>query len=213
MLQDKPLSGCPAKTYLARFGTPTAQAQYDTLIAEWLSRGRTLPPADDAELSVNELVLAYLRQHVQVHYRKNGRPTSEQHCIDVTGKLWIFLSAISLGSLRLARQRLAAVFERSLAGGYLEGAREGALVGIAAGQGDLGHGASCFLQRARSDRQSCLRNDWQRGESEESFREPGHSLRRHAGFSCQQRRRHWSGGIVLQFADGGGPSAMAASLN
>jgi integrase len=67
--------------YLGRFGTPTAQAQYDTLIAEWLSRGRTLPPAVDAELSVNELVLAYLRQHVQLHYRKNGRPTSEQHCI------------------------------------------------------------------------------------------------------------------------------------
>lgn len=46
--------------YLGRFGTPEAQAQYDTLIAEWLSRGRTLPQAQDAELSVNELVLAYV---------------------------------------------------------------------------------------------------------------------------------------------------------
>lgn len=67
--------------YLGRFGTPEAQAQYDTLIAEWLSRGRTLPQAQDAELSVNELVLAYLRQHVESHYRKNGKATSEQSLI------------------------------------------------------------------------------------------------------------------------------------
>ena len=67
--------------YLGRFGTPDAQAQYDTLIAEWLSRGRTLPQAQDAELSVNELVLAYLRQHVESHYRKNGKATSEQSLI------------------------------------------------------------------------------------------------------------------------------------
>ena len=67
--------------YLGRFGTPDAQAKYDTLIAEWLSRGRTLPQAQDAELSVNELVLAYLRQHVESHYRKNGKATSEQSLI------------------------------------------------------------------------------------------------------------------------------------
>ena len=53
--------------YLGRFGTPAAQAQYDAVIAEWLSRGRVLALAEAGELSVNELVLAYWRQHVDPH--------------------------------------------------------------------------------------------------------------------------------------------------
>ncbi len=84
MLPGKLSCGCVAKsTISAALGrlTPDAQAQYDTLIAEWLSRGRALPPGENTELSVNELVLAYFRQHVEQHYCKNGRPTSEQHCI------------------------------------------------------------------------------------------------------------------------------------
>ena len=40
--------------YLGRFRTPEAQAQYDTLIAEWLSRGRTLPQALAAGSQVAE---------------------------------------------------------------------------------------------------------------------------------------------------------------
>ena len=67
--------------YLGRFCSPDAQARYDALIAEWLSRGRVLAPADAGDLSINELVLAYWRQHVDPHYRKNGKPTSEVSCI------------------------------------------------------------------------------------------------------------------------------------
>ena len=98
--------------YLGRFGTPDAQAQYNTLIAEWLSRGRTLPQAQDAELSVNELVLAYLRQHVESHYRKNGKATSEQSLIK--SALRVLKDAYGLTSvsqfgplaLKVVRQRM-----------------------------------------------------------------------------------------------------------
>ena len=61
--------------YLGRFGTPEAQAQYDTLIAEWPSRGRTLPQAQDAELSVNELVLAYVAITLRVKTEKKEDAT------------------------------------------------------------------------------------------------------------------------------------------
>lgn len=72
---------CGKDHYVGPFGSAEAQARYDALIAEWLSRGRVLAPADAGELSVNELVLAYWRQHVEPHYRKNGEATSEVSCI------------------------------------------------------------------------------------------------------------------------------------
>lgn len=65
--------------YLGPFGTPAARAAYDRVIAEWLGRGRQLPSAPEA-LSVNEVMLGYLR-HALAYYRKDGKPTSELHCI------------------------------------------------------------------------------------------------------------------------------------
>jgi integrase len=90
--------------YLGRHGTRESKAEYDRLIAEWLLRGRRLPPppkqgpttapqvdpgpgqpssptspapgAPD-ELTVNEMLLAYWR-HAQTYYRgKDGRPSRE----------------------------------------------------------------------------------------------------------------------------------------
>lgn len=72
---------CGKDHYVGPYRSAEAQARYDALIAEWLSRGRVLAPKDAGELSINELVLAYWRQHVSNHYRKNGEPTSEQSCI------------------------------------------------------------------------------------------------------------------------------------
>ena len=69
---------CGKDHYLGLYGSAEAQARYDALIAEWLSRGQVLATKDAGELSINELVLAYWRQHVSNHYRKNGEPTSEQ---------------------------------------------------------------------------------------------------------------------------------------
>src|SRR5262245_49120168 len=65
--------------YLGPFGTPAARAAYDRLVAEWLGRGRLLPPEPEA-LTINEVMLGYLR-HAQDYYRKDGKATSELHCI------------------------------------------------------------------------------------------------------------------------------------
>jgi hypothetical protein len=68
--------------YLGRHGTPESGDNYDRLISEWLANGRQLPSAEtdraarNPALSVNELLLAYLR-HADTYYCKNGRPTKE----------------------------------------------------------------------------------------------------------------------------------------
>ena len=102
--------------YVGRFGTPAAQAQYDALIAEWLSRGRTLPVAENSELSINELVLAYWRQHVEPHYRKDGRPTSEVSCIG--GALGFLQDAYGLTAVSaFGPLRLKSVRQKMIEGG------------------------------------------------------------------------------------------------
>jgi integrase len=65
--------------YLGRYGSPESRAEYDRLIAEWLVNGRRLPPpasGQGSDLSVNEMLLAYLR-HADSYYVKNGKPTVE----------------------------------------------------------------------------------------------------------------------------------------
>ena len=44
---------CGKDHYVGPFGSAEAQARYDALIAEWLSRGRVFAQADAGELSVN----------------------------------------------------------------------------------------------------------------------------------------------------------------
>jgi integrase len=65
--------------YLGRHGSPESRAEFDRMVAEWLSNGRRLPaPASPSgsDLTVNEMLLAYLR-HAEAYYVKNGEPTSE----------------------------------------------------------------------------------------------------------------------------------------
>ena len=46
--------------YLGRYGSPESKAEYDRLTAEWLARGRRLPPSGRADgLLVKELILGY----------------------------------------------------------------------------------------------------------------------------------------------------------
>jgi integrase len=62
--------------YLGEYGSPASREQYDDLVAEWFAR-------DDATsymLEVEDLVLLYL-EHAREHYRKDGRLTSEFHCL------------------------------------------------------------------------------------------------------------------------------------
>ncbi len=71
--------------YLGAFGTAESQAEYERLIAEWLAarRRRAGSPAHVAsvaqqdDLTVNELILAFMR-HAEIYYRlPNGKPSKE----------------------------------------------------------------------------------------------------------------------------------------
>src|SRR5436190_1098527 len=63
---------------LGRYGTRESRVEYARVIAEWEARGRRLPaPAGELDLSVNELLAAFLR-HADRHYvRPDGTPTNE----------------------------------------------------------------------------------------------------------------------------------------
>lgn len=71
--------------YLGRYGTDESRIRYGELIANHAA-GLPVDPfssgvgADGCGLTVNELVLAFFR-HADQHYRKNGQPTSEIHCL------------------------------------------------------------------------------------------------------------------------------------
>lgn len=69
--------------YLGEYGTPASRIKYGELIAQYAA-GLPIDPFavdDDADpLTINELVLAYLR-HAQTYYVKGGRQTAEVACI------------------------------------------------------------------------------------------------------------------------------------
>ncbi len=68
---------CGADIYLGPYNSPKSRAEYDRLIKEWLANGRRLPRDEEAGFTINELILAYW-EHCERHYRKNGKPTSQQ---------------------------------------------------------------------------------------------------------------------------------------
>ena len=71
--------------YLGKYGSEESRILYGEIVAKVVS-GRIVDPfvtksADPASgLTVNELVLAFMR-HADGHYVKNGKPTSEIHCL------------------------------------------------------------------------------------------------------------------------------------
>lgn len=68
--------------YLGKHGTKASLAEYDRLTGEWLAAGRPAYLTDEltGRLTITELIAAY-RKHVESHYVKAGRPTSEQDAI------------------------------------------------------------------------------------------------------------------------------------
>jgi hypothetical protein len=62
--------------YLGLYGSPASRAEYDRLIAEWLTSGRRHSQSDPGGLSINELLVAYL-DFADGYYRKGGNPTRE----------------------------------------------------------------------------------------------------------------------------------------
>jgi integrase len=77
--------------YLGEYGSEESRIRYGELIAKHAggvpidpftkpNRGRTTTIEPEAGLTINELVLAFMR-HAHTHYVKNGKPTSEIHCL------------------------------------------------------------------------------------------------------------------------------------
>jgi integrase len=103
--------------YLGKYGSVASRAEYDRLIGEWMAHGRRLPaPAGGpADLTVAELILAYLR-HAETYYVKNGEPTSELANIKAALKplraLFGRTPAAEFGPLRLKAVRQRYVVEK-----------------------------------------------------------------------------------------------------
>ncbi len=102
--------------YLGPWNSSESRAEYDRLINRWLANGRRLntepetgpvPPAEH-ELSVSELMVAYLR-HVDAYYTKNGKPTSEPNTVRqamrFVRRLYRSLPAIKFTPKKLKRVR------------------------------------------------------------------------------------------------------------
>lgn len=64
------------KHYLGTWNSKPAKQNYDRIVGEWIARGRKLPAADDAEITIAELIRDFWR-HAKQHYLKDGVPTSE----------------------------------------------------------------------------------------------------------------------------------------
>ncbi len=101
--------------YLGRYGTPQSRAEFDRLLAEWLSNGRRLPApasANGSDLSVNELAEAYLA-FADGYYTKRGKPTTEPKSIRLTirplRQLYGLTLAREFGPLQLKAVRQATI--------------------------------------------------------------------------------------------------------
>ncbi len=99
--------------YLGKHESPESRAEYDRIIAEWLATGRRPMVADSAsgaDLSVNEMLLAYVR-HADTYYVKNGKPTTEPVNIGLAlrplRQLYGHTLAREFGPLRLKTVRQA----------------------------------------------------------------------------------------------------------
>jgi integrase len=95
---------------LGPYNTPESRAAYRRAIAEWEAAGYRppQPPAGENDLSINEMLLAYM-QHVEKYYVKDGKPTSEQatiaHALRFVRALYGLTPAREFGPLALKAVR------------------------------------------------------------------------------------------------------------
>jgi hypothetical protein len=63
---------------LGKYGTRESRAEYARVIAEWEASGKQLAVTAAAkDITINELILAYMK-HAEQHYRHaDGPPTNE----------------------------------------------------------------------------------------------------------------------------------------
>jgi integrase len=67
--------------YLGEWNSAKSRAEFDRLLAEWLSNGHQLPPTPGSrDLAIVELLAAYLC-YAKQYYADEGKPTSEYACM------------------------------------------------------------------------------------------------------------------------------------
>jgi site-specific recombinase XerD len=95
---------------LGKYGTPESRAEYRRVLAEWDANGqRVAPGSTGMDLTVNEVLLAYVR-HAEGYYRHpDGRPTSEVNNLKLAlrplKELYGHTSAASFDALALEAVR------------------------------------------------------------------------------------------------------------
>jgi integrase len=113
--------------YLGPYGSPESKDAYDKAVAEWLARGRSAPPPPgqppSAELTVSEVILAFLK-HADQHYRSpSGEPTPEvdnlKDAMRLLRKLYGKTPARDFGPLSLIAVRDEMVRSKTLARGTI----------------------------------------------------------------------------------------------
>lgn len=99
--------------YLGEHGSQKSEAEYDRLIAEWLANGRRAP-SRSKDLTVNELLVAFLN-HAATYYRKpDGTPGREINNIKLSIRPLRELYAHTLArdfsplALKAVRQKMVA---------------------------------------------------------------------------------------------------------
>ena len=76
-----PLTGQRKDVLLGPHGTPQSRSEYARVIQEWEQADRRLLEWEQqSDVTVNEALLQYVR-HVESYYRKNNKPTQQQHRI------------------------------------------------------------------------------------------------------------------------------------
>jgi len=69
--------------YLGKYGSVVSRQAYDCLIAKWIQGGGRYRPTPQQEISVVEVMVAYIA-HAKRYYRKGGKPTREcGHAIEI----------------------------------------------------------------------------------------------------------------------------------
>jgi integrase len=94
--------------YLGAWNTKASTDKYDRIVSQWQANGRRLPQADSGDLTIVELLAAYIR-HAKVYYVKNGKPTSEQalihHAVRPLKQLYGRENAADFGPIKLKAVR------------------------------------------------------------------------------------------------------------
>lgn len=99
--------------YLGAYGSPASRERYDDLVSDWFAQNGDV---GSYLLEVDDLFLLFL-EHAREHYRKDGRLTSEYHCLKSA-----FRPLIKLYGKARARdfgpRALKAVRQEMIDGGY-----------------------------------------------------------------------------------------------